>query len=145
MITRDALYDFTESLITGSDPEDPLYGAESFRNLRGSVDDAQKVVRIDVLEGEMCLTAEPIREELNVRFTAQFWVTPEGDELTDLDDATDESFDMARQFFRAMATDPGLSGGVCDSDASVFETGDANLGTIKRGVTYLDGTINQAS
>lgn len=145
MITRDALYSFTENLISGSTGTEPLFDAVSFRNLRTSVDEANKVVRIDVLDGQMCMTEETTREELNVRFTAQFWVVPAGDALADLDDATDESFAMARQFYRAMAANTSLSGLVCDSYADVFETGQANLGSVVRGVTYLDGLINQAS
>lgn len=145
MITRNALYAFTEALIDASDSSDPLFEAQSFRNLTSSVDEAAKVVRIECLDGQLTRTDETKREELNVRFTAQFWVTPDSDEQTDLDDATDVSFEMAKQFFRAMADDPGLSNAVCDSYADIFETGFGNLGSARRGVTYLDGLINQAS
>ena len=145
MISRDALYSFTESLINASVLGDALSGAESFRNLRSSVDAATKVVRIECLDGQFCRTDESVRKELNVSFTAQFWVIPDGVEQADMDAATDESFEMARQFFEAMADNPGLSGLVCDAYADVFETGEANLGATRRGVTYLDGLINQAS
>lgn len=148
MITRNALYDFTDALITNAPDGSALSGAYSFRNLKSSVDEFVKVVRIDCIEGQLCRTDEAKKEELNVRFTAQFWVTPEpsnNDEEAALDDAIDLSFDMAKQFYNGMADDPGLGGLVCDSYADVFETGDAKLGSINRGVTYLDGLINQAS
>lgn len=145
MITRDALYDFTEALITGSGPTDPLYAAESFRNIRSSVDEADKVVRIECFAGNFRPTSEEKQKEANVSFTAQFWVKPESDEQADMDTATDLSVEMARQFFDAMAANTNLSGLVCDSWADEFETGEANLGSIRRGVTYLDGLINHAS
>lgn len=142
MIARDALYDFIQTLIDGSSSGDALYGAESFRNLRGTVNEAVKVVRVDVLEGLMAVTDEPIRQEQGVAFTVQFWCTPESTELSDLDDAKDTSFDMARQFFDALHENQSLSGSVCMADADVFETGEANLGSSLRGVTYLDGEVN---
>ncbi len=142
MIARNALYTFIEALIDGSELSDALSGAESFRNLRGDVNTAAKIVRVDVLDGVMAVTDEPIQQEQGVGFTIQFWCTPEGTELTDLDDAKDTSFDMARQFFDALHENQSLSGAVCLADADVFETGEANLGATLRGVTYLDGEVN---
>jgi hypothetical protein len=153
MITRDALYDFIETLVDNADPSSALFDAASFRNLRGSVDTKEdgtpvkKVVRVEVFVGQHCMTTEDKKKELNVEATIQCWVTPEseGDELANLDQACDDSFDMSRELFEAMAANTNLNGLVCDSYFDEFETGTANLGSFNRGVTYLDGTINQAS
>jgi hypothetical protein len=149
MIARDALYTFIENLIAGSDPSDALDGAESARNLKLSIDKAQKVVRVDIVDGMMTVSDEEMRQESDVRFTIQFWCTPDaptgGDELAALDTAKDTSFDMARQFFDALHNDQTLGGTVCIADADYFETGQANIGGGTRGVTYLDGVVNPAS
>ena len=145
MITRDALYSVIENLVATAGQSSALYEAESFRNLRTSVDEARKVVRVECLDGQFTLTTDPMRKELNVRATIQCWVLPDSSDLPDLDAATDESFEMAREIFEELASNPGLDGGVCDVSFEIFETSEASLGAILRGVTYLDGVINQAS
>jgi hypothetical protein len=147
VITREALYDFIQTVIDASDVSDALNGAEVFRNLRTSVDEAEKVVRVEVLAGQHCMSEEDVRKEIGVQATIQSWVKPDldaGDEQQAIDDATDLSFEMSREIFRAIAGDPGLDGRVCDSSFEEFETGEANLGG-RRGVTYLDGIINVES
>lgn len=145
MITRNALYSFVETLIENAADGTPLKDALSFRNLRSSVDEAVKVVRVECFDGQHVMTVEDCRKEANVKFTVQCWVLPEteGDEQAAIDTAVDDSFDMSRTIFEEMAADTSLGGLVCDSYADEFETGEANLGTVNRGVTYLDGTINQ--
>lgn len=144
MIARDALYTFIENLIDASTSDDALYEAISFRNHRSDVDAATKVVRVDVIDGLMVVTDESSRKEEGVKFTIQFWVTPDSgsDELAALDDAKDVSFDMARQFFDALHEDQSLGGTVCLADADFFETGVVNMAGSQRGVTYLDGEVN---
>lgn len=145
MITRDAIYTFIEDLITAAGVGTPLYEAVSARNLRTSVDSATKVIRVECFAGEFVRTAETKRSELNVKSLIQTFVTPAGTEESDLDDATDLSFDMAKVIHDAIADHPDLDGTVCDAQFREFETGYANLGTMRRGTTYLDGTINQVS
>lgn len=145
MITRNALYDFVEALIDAAVDGDALFDAVSFRNLRGSVNEAPKVVRVECIAGELNLSAEAKRKELNVEGTVQCWVQPATAEETDLDDAMDAAFDMAQAIHGAIANDPSLSGAVCDAQFREFETGYANLGAARRGVTYLDGVINRAN
>jgi hypothetical protein len=145
MITRNALYSFIETLIENAADDTPLKDAESFRNLRESVDEATKIVRVEVFTGEHAMTDEDHRKELGVMFTVQCWVTPEDQEQTSIDSAVDDSFDMSRAIFEAIAGDTSLGNKVCDCYGSTFETGEANLGTLRRGVTYLDGTINRVS
>lgn len=143
MIARDALYTFIESLITAAAPSSALFDAASFRNLRGAVDTAQKVVRVECLEGELVLTDEAARKEMNVRSTIQTYCLPTDLEETSLDDAADTSFEMAREIYEAVAGDPSLNAGVCDAQFREFETGHANLGATRYGVTWLDGIINK--
>jgi hypothetical protein len=145
MITRDALYTFVETLVASAANGTPLKDAVSFRNLRTSVNEAKKVVRVECIDGTFCFSEEDVRKELRVRFTIQCWVTPDGKDQTDIDAAVDLSFEMARTIFDAMAGNADLGGKVCDAYGDQFETGEANLGTVRRGVTYLDGMINRAS
>lgn len=145
MITRDALYDFIDTLIDNAGEGTPLENAVIFPNIRGSVDDADKVVRVECFNGNHAMTDEDRRKELRVQFTIQCWVKPTGDDLTDIDTAVDLSFEMSRTIFRAIASDTSLNNKVCDCYADEFETGEANLGATRRGVTFLDGTINEAS
>jgi hypothetical protein len=144
MISRDALYDFIEATIAAADSGDALFEAVSFRNLRGQLG-AAKTVRVECIIGFHCRTEEAVRRELNVSATIQCWVLPATTSEIDMDTATDISFDMRKEIFDAIADDPSLSGGVCDSDFQAFETGYANLGSTRHGVTYLDGLINTAS
>lgn len=143
MITRDALYTFVEDLISNAVSSSPLDGAVSARNLRTSVDSADKVVRVECFEGSLSVSNDPKFTEQEVKATIQCWVLPAGTEQADLDDATDESFEMARTIFEAIVATPHLDGTVCDAKFSEFETGYANLGATPRGVTYLDGMLNQ--
>lgn len=147
MISRDALYDFVEDLIDNAEVDSPLDGAQVFRNLRTSIDEAVKVVRVECFLGDHCMTTEETRKELAVEFTIQCWVIPDlsDGELAGMDAAVDDSFDMSRVIFEAMATDTSLGGRVCDSYSSKYESGEASMGTLSRGVTFLDGVINQAS
>lgn len=145
MITRDALYAVIEDEIANSLPADALYQAISYRNLRGPVDAATKVVRVECSTGQHCMTEEDKRKELNVQATIQTYCLPTTTDEADLDDAMDTSFDMSRQIFVRIATDPNLNGSVCDSYFDDFETGYANLVGTRFGCTWLDGLINQAS
>ncbi len=145
MITRDALYAVIEDAIAGASPGDALEDAVSFRNIRESVDSDTKVVRFECMTGEFAMTTELKRRELNVETTIQCWVTPDENTEESLDEATDLSFEMAWELFNVISTDPGLKGGVCDAFFKDYETGYANMGSLRRGVTYLDGVINQGS
>jgi hypothetical protein len=145
MITRNALYSFVESLIDAAANGEPLFEASSFRNIRTFVDEAEKVVRVECFDGQFCMSEEDVRKELGVRFTVQCWVLPEDDEQTSIDTAVDLSFEMARTIFEGIAGNADLNGQVCDAYGDQFETGEANLGRQRRGVTYLDGIINRAS
>lgn len=146
MITRNALYSFVESLVeAATDHDHPLYEAVTFRNLRSSVDETDKVIRVECFDGAFCFSEEEKRKELGVRFTVQCWVLPGGEDQVDIDTAVDLSFEMARAVFEGIAGNADLNGAVCDAYADEFETGEANLGRQRRGVTYLDGMINQAS
>ena len=144
MITRDALYSFVQGLIDSAADDTPLKGAENFRDLRSSVDEADKVIRIEVFTGEHAMTDEAKRKELGVTFTIQCWVLPEDDSQAAIDTAADESFEMSRAIYEGIEG-TSLGGLVCDCSTGEFETGEANLGTIRRGVTYLDGVINRVS
>lgn len=149
MISRDALYAFIESLIDDAEDGDALFEAQPFRNLRTSIDEAQKVIRVECFDGMHDVSPREKETEKNVRATVQCWVKPDidganGDEELAVDTAADLSFDMSKEIFNAIAQNPGLNGGVCDSSFQEFETGEANLGG-RRGVTFLDGVINQAS
>ena len=145
MISRDALYTFIENLISESAVDSALDQAQVFRNLRTPVDEATKVVRVECFVGQFGQTDEDKRKELGVLFTVQCWAIPADETQVAMDDATDLSFDMARAIFEGIAADPALDGTVCDCYADEFETGEANLGTIRRGVTYLDGIMNRVS
>jgi len=149
MISRNALYEAIETLIEDAADDTPLKDALSFRNLRSSVDEADKVVRVEVFTGRHAMTDEDHRKELGVKFTVQCWVTPADDTQEAVDTAVDTSFDMSRVIFEALEG-TSLGGNVCDcsfptDDGDNFETGEANLGTIRRGVTYLDGVINRVN
>lgn len=146
MITRNALYSFIENLISQANAGDALYQAQSYRNLRTSIDEAVKVVRIECTTGQFIVGQEPKRSEANVRTTIQCWVIPdvEGEANAMLDVATDDSFEMARKIFDSLASNTNLGAGVCDAYFDEFETGYGNMGTSRRGVTYLDGTVNQS-
>lgn len=147
MITRNAIYSFIENLIETSAPDDALYEAISFRTLRASVDEAVKVVRVDCVTGtHNVLSVDGNRKrERNVQTTIQCFMTPDVNLEPDvaMEEATDVSFAMSQQIFDAMAISPSLNGTVCDAYFEDFETGEANLGATRRGVTYLDGTINR--
>lgn len=145
MITRNALYTFIESTIDAADVTSPLFGASSFRNLRGSVDAAAKVIRVEVFTGELTRADADRDTEKMIEAEIQCWVTPVSTTESDLDTATDESFDMAKTLHDAIADNPGLDGTVCDAQFRKFETGFANIGSTRMGVTYLDGLINQVS
>lgn len=145
MITRNALYTFIESLIASAGVGTPLEGATSFRNVHGSVNAATKVVRVECITGQHCMTTEDRTKELNVQATIQTFCLPATDEEADLDTAIDTSFEMSRTIFRAIADNPQLNNLVCDSYFDDFETGYANLSATRYGVTWLDGLINQAS
>ena len=149
MISRNALYSFVESLIENAGIDEPLRDAVTFRNLRTSVDEAEKVIRIECFTGQHCMTTEDVRKELKVQFTIQCWVTPDNNRYSDEqianDAAVDLSFDMSRVIFEAIAANTSLGGLVCDAECDEFESGEANLGATQRGVTFLDGVINQAS
>jgi hypothetical protein len=116
-----------------------------FRSLRTSVDEARKVVRVECFTGELDVGE---REENNVQSTIQCWVLPDfdsyGTEQEAIDAAADESFDMAKAIYTAIAPNMDLNGMVCTADFREFETGQAKLGSAQRGVTYLDGVINRA-
>lgn len=142
MLARTALYNFTDALVAASATTDALFEAISFRNLRKPVDEQIKVVRVEVFDGRMTVSPDSKQKEMGIRFEVQFWVTPDDVSQEALDDATDTSFDMARQWFDALHNDQSLTGQVCFADADEFETGAANLGATLRGVTYLYGEVN---
>lgn len=144
MISRDKIYDWLNDLIAAAAVDTPLADALLFPNLRTSVDEAQKVIRVDCWAGQFTLTDEESREERNVDFVIQCVVTPEtggSDEVAQLDAAKDESFQMARTIFREMA--PSGIPGLCQVWADEWEQGDPSFGAAKRGATYLFGKVNQ--
>jgi hypothetical protein len=145
MISRNALYDFVEALIASAAVDSPLYDAESFRRLRTSVDQARKVVRVDCVVGEFTLANEPKDTEVNVEGTIQCWVMPTDTSETELDNATDASFDMAQAIYNAIAPNSTLNEAVCFIRFGQFETGNGSMGGSLRGVTYLDVMINPAN
>lgn len=145
MISRDALYSFIESLITDAAPDTPLEDAESFRSLRGSVNEAVKVVRVDCFSG-IFNVGEAKLSERDVDFVIEFFVTPseateDADALAQLDAAKDLSFEMARTVFNEMATKQGWAT-ICDAFGNEFDTATANLGGKERGATYFYGKVN---
>lgn len=144
MISRDAIYDFLDDVITNADASSALHGAVLFRNLRNNVDVATKVVRVDCVTGIRVTSDEPRSREANVRCTIQFYCLPDDVEEPQLDEAMDISFDMMMQAGDALDLDPGLDDKVCVSSFEEFETGYANIGSTRYGVTWLDGVINQA-
>jgi hypothetical protein len=145
MIARQALYDYIEALINASSATDALNNAVSFRRWTGSVDEAIKVVRVDVSVGNFTLTENDNEKERNVEFTVQCHVLPDSDSGADMEAASDESFAMARQIFTALASDStGLGGFVCDCYSDEFEMGEINIGATRRACTYLDGMINKS-
>jgi hypothetical protein len=83
MISRDKIYDWLQELVAASAVDAPLADAVLFPNLKGSIDETQKVIRVDCWAGEFTLTEEPEREERNVDFVIQCVVTPDegSDEL----------------------------------------------------------------
>lgn len=145
MITRNALYTVIEDLIAAAVPGDALFEAVSYRNLRGAVDTVQKTVRIESFVGQHVMTTENMRKEANVQTTIQTWCLPAGTDDADLDTAMDTAFEMSRELFEGLAANTDLNGAVCDSYFDGFETGYANIGATRYGVTWLDGLINQAS
>jgi hypothetical protein len=143
MISRDAIYDWLQELVAASAVDAPLADAVLFPNLKGSIDETQKVIRVDCWAGEFTLTEEPEREERNVDFVIQCVVTPDegSDELVQLDAAKEMSFQMVRTIFREMA--PSGLAGVCQAYADEWEQGDPSFGASNRGATYLYGKVNQ--
>jgi hypothetical protein len=146
MITRDALYTFIESLVSAAGSNDPLFEAVTFRNLRGDLNTTQKVIRVDSFAGDHNVLGVDgeMNRELNVVTNIQCWVTPEKDEEEYIDAAKDQSFEMSQAIFDAIAANETLNDSVCFANFREFETGEANLGAQRRGVTYLDGTVNAA-
>lgn len=149
MIAKNALYSFVESLIDNSGPNTPLDGAVSFRNLRSSVDESTKIIRVECPAGQFVLTEQDSRKEANVLFTIQCWVTPDlnryNDDESAIDAATDDSFEMARTIFEQIATEANLNGTICDVYGDDWESGEGSMGGTRRGVTYFDGIINAAT
>lgn len=146
MHSRDALYNWLQELIDNAADDTPLKDAVLFRNLRGSVDEAKKVIRVDCYGGEMAFTNFPSDEEFDVDFIIQFFVTPDtaGDNETEigkLDQAKDLSFQMMRTVFRSMKTEVNWSG-IKDADGSEWENTEESLGTVMRAVTYFFGKVN---
>jgi len=150
MISLNALYAFIESLIAAADEETPLKDAVSFRNVRGPVDEAKKVVRCECWQGRRSKAGDDECKETEVKFIVEFYVLPEQpsadlDALARLDAARDESFEMMNVFFEAL-TDGGagatLNGAVEIAYGDEWENGEANLGTQRRGATYFYGQIN---
>lgn len=145
MTPRTALYDFIEALVDSSTVTDALHGSASFRRWTGPVDEAKKVVRVDVGTGNFTLTTRDNEKERNVQFTVQCHVMPDDDTWQEMEAASDLSYAMARQIFDAIAGDnTGLGGFVCDCYGDEFEMGEINIGAARRPCTYLDGTINKA-
>lgn len=148
MRSRNALYSWLEPQT--NDPDSPLYGAALFRSLRGSVDAARKVVRVDCYNGRFVLTADSNveEEEQEVGFVIQCFVAPDAagageSELSKLEEAKDEAFAMAREIYLKLAAeDQWPSYGVCNVYGDEFENTEETLGAHLRAVTYLFGTVN---
>lgn len=135
------------------DEASPLFGASLFRSLRGSVDSARKVIRVDCYNGLFVRSSgvapAPEEQERNVRFIIQCFVSPDAaspseSELLKLEEAKDEAFLMARTIFQNMADeDNWLQYGVCTVYGDEFENTEETLGTTLRAVTYFFGEVNR--
>lgn len=145
MISQEALYDFVDALITNAPPNDPLYEAVSLRNLRGSVDVARKVVRVECSTGQFNVANEAFRTEVNVQGTIQCWVLPISTDEADIYAASIEAHTMTKHISGVIALFPDLDNTICFAEFRDWETGYASLGSSRRGVSYLDGIINPAN
>ena len=143
-ISRNALYDFLEFVIGNAAEEDALFGTSSFRSLKGSVDEAVKVVRCDCFSGRFAKSGESHCEETDVDFVVEFYVTPNEETLEAQDAAKDLSLVMAKQFYDKLTDRDGvtLRGKVNIVNSDEFDTDMASLGAVLRGATYLYGKIN---
>ena len=149
MISRNALYTFLEAKIAAAAIDSPLKGAISFRSLRGQVNKAAKVIRVDCFSGRVAKTSDTQCREADVDFVIEFYVTPalktaDVSELEQQDAAIDLSFEMLYEAFDKLTDSAGttLNGAVENLSTGEFDTGTANLGGVPRGASYLYGKIN---
>jgi hypothetical protein len=141
IITLDALYSAIDALITGSSSGDALYEAESEATLRMSVDEAVKVVRVDIGTLVPIKGTEDCRKELGVSFTIQCFTLPEEDTPAAFLEAKHLSYDMARQIYLGI-DGSNLSGKATAVEVEQIEIGEASIGTILRPCSYIDGVVN---
>ncbi len=140
MYSEAALYEFAEEAISDSGSSDALYDAQSYQSLKGNVEGYEKIIRLECYQGEYYPNANEKEEEFEIKFTVEFLVLPEDDELQSLINAKDLSFEMYKQFVRAMGGD--LGGRVCSYTRDGFDIGETNLAGNRYAATYLYGVIN---
>jgi hypothetical protein len=149
MTPRDALYDWLQGLIDDAADDTPLKDAVLFRNLRGSVETAQKIVRVDCYGGRRVPATDVQCKEQDVDAIVQFWYTLDlpgtGEvELEKLDAAKDASYEMFCVACDAskLSTGQTLAGRVDLVDGDEWENTEETLGTVLRAVTYWFVKIN---
>lgn len=140
-LSIDAFYTFLESLIQEVGSDSPLSGAQSFRSLRASVDEAERIIRVDYFSGKFVPANEAAESEREVKLVVECFVTPKDDSEMELQRAKIESTRMAKAIFMAYATQIGWTN-ACDVQGDEFDADVASFGTVLRGATYLYPTVN---
>ena len=141
MVAKTALSEFIEEKVREAALGDALYGAKEFGSLRGDVSAERKVVRSDAWGGKFQVSDEEKRTEMDVDAMVQCHVQPKGDTDFDLEEAIEESFQMAKRLCYLINTE-GLGNSVCDAYFEDFESDTSSLGGTTRGSTYIFGKIN---
>lgn len=147
MRSKDALMSALTAAIAAAGVGTPLKNVYLFGSPRGSVEAAEKVIRIDITDGVLIRTDDETRKEQNIGFKIQHFVRPaEAGSLESEDEAADAAFDLLEAVFNYLHSNPTLSGEITDidipEDEANFEKGMANLGGTRYGAANLYGIIN---
>jgi hypothetical protein len=146
-VAHSALYEFIEMFIESiNDAAHPLYGAETLRSLKKSLEETPKVVRVGCNSGMFNISSEDACKQKDVDFVIECFVTPSDAENEAVkDEALDESFGMAQAIFTRLMESEGqtLSAKVSMVDGNEYDKDFATLGGVERGATYFYGKINK--
>lgn len=145
MTPKNALYQVIENAIKTVGNSSPLVGAVTLRSLKGSVDEASKVVRVQsLLSGQMSPVDEPQRQYNDADYIVQCFCKPDGDTLKEEDEALEKSLEMAYAIFRIINSNYSLDGAVCDAAEELggFDCDYETLGGQRFASTYLYGKFN---
>jgi hypothetical protein len=137
------LTDWTDALVTNADTDTALRNAVLWGRLNVSVEEAEKVIRIQAFSLQYLDTMEEKEAERDVEFEIQFLVKPVDNSLYEFQIARNLSYEMYKQWITAINADSDLGGTVCNishDDKAYIDV--ANLEAVDYGATYAYGRVN---